>query len=394
MPKDSILELAACPVCNGAACTPVCEYNKLLLLDAGVDEEARVYDYALCHDCGIVYARRRPIGPRYSYLVERFEVTLGREQEGMSRPRNRALTSGALTDAERAALRERVARGVFVSEHLRLSRREYLPALLQDRMAASVHVELLGSLLPLNRPRVLELRPRLGSIGAALQRLYGAHVYGMPLFDGQQFLIQEAYGIRADHKLDYDRFTIPYDGDFDVIIANHMITHAVRPHDFLTTVRTRLKRGGHIYLYNEPDERDFLENGKSMINSLNAFHLQTFDSASIARALAAFGFEPVFVTHHGASLIVLARVGAVDDTWRRMGSDERDRRLASYQQARDLAILRLPDRLRGRFAGEWDAVVERSFAARLVDFDGGGRLRMVKVARGEDARAAGTLASR
>lgn len=384
VPKDSILELDACPVCTSAVFSPVCEYNKLLLLESGVDDEARVYNYALCHDCGVVYARRRPIGPRYAYLLDRFEVTLGRAQDGIPRTGHVALRSGALTEEERSALRERVGKGVFVSEHSGLPRREYLPALLQDRMATSVHVELLGSLLPLKAPRVLELRPRLGSIGAALRRLYDAEVYGMPLFDGQQFLIGETYGIPADHKVDYDHFSIPYEGQFDLIVANHMLTHALHPREFFSTLHERLKPGGHVYLYNEPDDREFLEDdGTSMINTLNAFHMQTFDSPSIVRALGACGFEPVFVTHQGDNLIALARAGTWNASWPRMEPAERDRRLAAYQRARDAAILRLPDRLRGHFAHEWDAVVERSFAAGVIDFDERGRLRMVKLDRGE-----------
>ena len=383
-PKDSILSLSACSVCGEVEHTQVCEYNKLLLLDAGLDEEARVYNYAMCHGCGVVYARQRPSGPRYAYLLNRFEVTLGRVQDGGPRSGNIALSSGTLSDEEQRALRARVAKGVFVSEHQGLSRREFVPALLRDRMAAGVHVELLGSLLELKAPRVLELRPRLGSIGAALRRLYGADVYGMPLFDSQQFLIRETYGIHVDHKLDYDSFSIPYPGEFDLVIANHMFTHAVRPGEFLATVRQRLRRGGHLYLYNEPDELDFLENGKSMINSLNAFHLQAFDAPSITRALASSGFEPVFVTHQGGNVIALARAGTSGSEWPRMGRDERTRRVERYGRARDAAILRLPDPLRSLFVDEWDEIVERACATGLADFDASGRLRMVKPPAGSD----------
>jgi SAM-dependent methyltransferase len=336
----------------------------------------------MCHGCGIVYARRRPAGPRYTHLLERFEVTLGRAQDGIPRNGNIVISSAPLSDEDRRALRDKVAKGVFVSEHTALPRREYLPALLQDRMSNSVHIELLGSLLPLTSPRVLELRPRLGSIGAGLKRLYGAEVYGMPLFDGQQFLIHETYGIRADHKVDYDHFSIPYPGQFDLVIANHMFTHSIRPGDLFATIRERLTPGGHLYLYNEPDERDFLAGGKSMINSLNAFHMQTFDAASASRALAAVGFDTVFLTHQDDNLIALAKAVA-QPRWSPMPSHERERRLHAYRSARDLAILRLPERVRHRFSDEWDAVVERAFAAGLVDFDERGRLRLVKHDRAE-----------
>ena len=124
---------------------------------------------------------------------------------------------------------------------------------------------------------MLEIRPRFGAIGAALRRLYGGETFALPLFEAQQVLVREAYGTCADYMLDYDSFQIPYTGCFDLIVANHLVTHAVRPGETLATIRQRLAPGGHLYLYNEPDEADFLETGKSIFNTLNAFHLQTFD---------------------------------------------------------------------------------------------------------------------
>ena len=35
-------------------------------------------DYALCHRCGVAFARLRPVGERFRYLVEHFEETIGR----------------------------------------------------------------------------------------------------------------------------------------------------------------------------------------------------------------------------------------------------------------------------------------------------------------------------
>ena len=61
-----------------------------------------------------------------------------------------------------------------------------------------------------------------------------------------------------------------------------------------------------------------------------------------------------------------------------MKEKELARRVAKYVQARDLGILMLPERLRGLFTSEWDAVVQRAFAAKSIDFDGDGNLRIVK----------------
>lgn len=193
--------------------------------------------------------------------------------------------------------------------------------------------------------------------------------------------IQAAYGFPAEYRLDYDRFSIPYQGPFDLIVANHMLTHILHPREFFASVRERLTPGGHLYLYNEPDEQEFIDGTQSMINSLNAFHVQTFDVASLARALSAVGFEPLFLSHEGGNLIALARLAEGMPAWSPMPAEERVQRVEAYQRARDMAILKLPESQRGRFSGEWEAIVERNFTAGRIAFDDRGVLRIVKGAR-------------
>jgi SAM-dependent methyltransferase len=267
---------------------------------------------------------------------------------------------------------------MFAGEYPRVKDRVHLPHLLRDRLAVAPHVEIISSLATLNEPRVLELRPRFGAIGATLRRLFGGETFALPLFEVQQFLAREVYGARADFLLDYDSFSIPYDGAFDLVVANHLLTHAVRPADALATVRQRLAPGGHLYLYNEPDEADFLETGKSIFNTLNAFHLQTFEAQSLARALLATGFEPVFIGHHDDNLVALARVAPQQPRWKGISDRELGRRLERYRAARDRSILALPDEPRKYFAEEWETVVERGLAAGLLGLDPDGHLRVVK----------------
>jgi SAM-dependent methyltransferase len=375
-PQD-ICELTACSVCGHGEWTPVCEFNRFLLTAVAPDEHAMRANYALCHRCGVVFARLRPVGARFRFLIEHFEESIGRVPAGEQRG-VKLLGSQRLTSEDREYLRARASQPVFVSEYPRVKDRTHLPALLTDRLAAAAHVEILGSLLDLDAPRVLEVRPRFGAIGGALRRLYGGETCALPLFEVQQVLVREVYGSRADSLLDYDAFTIPYEGCFDLVVANHLLTHAVHPANALSAIRERLAPGGHLYLYNEPDEKDFLATSKSIFNTLNAFHLQTFDGASLARALESAGFEPVFIGHHQGNCVALARVAPAGRATSSISKKEIARRVAKYVQARDLGILALPESLRGRFANEWEAVVERAFAAKLVDFDGDGKLRIVK----------------
>ena len=133
-PLDNVLVLDACPLCGGSARTLVGEFNRFVHFARPPDEESLRADYCLCHDCGGVYASRRPAGPRYRWLLDHFEETLHRSHAAGGKL---TLSSSTLSDEDRSRLRQLATRGVFVSEHTHPSRKEYLPALLSDRLAAS-----------------------------------------------------------------------------------------------------------------------------------------------------------------------------------------------------------------------------------------------------------------
>lgn len=376
IPTDNVAKLAACPVCGHEERTPVCRFNRFAMFESQPDEQAGVYSYALCHGCGVVYAARRPEGPRYQWLFQYFDDALGR-MEG--RAGKFALTPRRLTDEDRAHIRGLLARGVYVSDHLELRGGEYFPSLLSDRLGSSVHVEILGSLVPMRSARVLELRSRVGSISDALRRLFKAEVQILTLFETQQFVIEETYRIPTKIPINYDRFEIPFDGPFDVIVANHMLTHAVRPQEFLATIAGHLAPGGHLYLYNEMNEDEYLVEGKSMFN-FNPFHMQAFSRRSLLRALEANGFTTVFMTVHEGDHVCLARRDpAVAAHWAPMPDDERKRRRTAWRNAYEPAVLRMPEHARWQVNG-WDRILEEAVAAgrAQVARDGTVKVRGVK----------------
>jgi SAM-dependent methyltransferase len=244
-----------------------------------------------------------------------------------------------------------------------------------------VHLDLIGGLLSPRNARVLEIRPRTGMISEGLRRLYGAEVHTMPIWESQRFLLKEVYGIESSGLVDYDQFDIPDAGPFDLIICNHMLTHAVRPERFFDAVHRRLVDGGHVYLYNEPDDAEYLAGNQSMFATLNPLHMQAFDQKSLARALMANGFDIVFQRRRNESHICLAKrrgdTARLNATWTPMTAKERDKRVRAYRRARDRAILAVRGDLRTRFADEWPQVVQRGVAEGLVDFDADGNLRLV-----------------
>jgi SAM-dependent methyltransferase len=377
-PPGPILHLDRCPVCGGTESTPrVCRYNKFITYERVPDAASTVYDFALCHACGIVYATLRPTGERYDWLLEHFEETIGRTTLGEQRSGKLTISSYALTDEMRAQLKQLASRGVFVSDHSGITRKEFVPALMVDRLANSAHVEIIGSLIPLERARVLEIRSRLGGVSAALKRLYDADCSVMTMFENQQYLVQEVYGIPAQYPIDFDAFSIPFDGPFDLIVAKHMFTHAVRPRDFLAAIRSHLRPGGYLYLYSEFVEAEFLEEAHSMFNTMNPFHMQTFNTASAVRGLEANGFSMVFCTMIDGHLAALARMmDDVPSNWTRMGDDERKRRTRRYGIAADLAVLQMPEQVRGRVASEWDGALERALAGGTIQILRNGRIKV------------------
>lgn len=370
--SDEWLELAGCPACRTAERTIVCEWNKLVLLDAGPDEAAWRYDYAVCHGCGILYATRRPVGGRYRYLMEHFEAVIGKNK---SSP---LLNPHPLTEADRERYRRLISRGVFVSDHDGDSG-EYVGGILWDRLEKAGHVELLGSLLDLKSARVLEVRSRVGTILEGLRRQYDCKVYAMPIFESQQFIVQELYGIPTSSLIDFDRFRIAHDEPFDLIVSNHMFTHAVRLDEFLAVVRGALRPNGHLYLYNEIDDSEMLAHATrtSMISTMNPVHLQVGDQASLTRAVTAAGFEPVFVKgRRGQNFWLMRRTEASVRT--PIPEAALKQRIGAYRRARDRAVLQAPERLRSRFADVWPETVERAVASGVARFDGKGALRIVK----------------
>ena len=372
------LTLDACPVCGGAERTPVNPWNKFILIPKAPDQTSAQYHYAVCHSCGVLYATRRPTGSRYHFLLEHFgEVVAKKGSRGTGEITNRLLNPYPLSDADREELRRLAAHGVFVSDHLGLTGKQYLAPLLRDRFENCVHTDIISSLIEPRGARVVEVRSRAGTILDGLRRAWGATVFAMPIWESQQFLLEELFGITTSTLIDFEHFQIPFDGEFDLIICNHMFTHSVRPRDFFAELRRKLKPGGHVYFYMECDDAEFLAGNQSMFATLNPLHMQAFDQASFVRGLAANGFETVFLKGRNLHHLALARLASTPPTMTPIGGQQRDARVEAYRQAFDRAVLGVDEALRPRVAAEWPGAVERAVASGVADYDERGRLRLV-----------------
>jgi SAM-dependent methyltransferase len=369
------LLLDKCPFCGHPERTLVVEWNKLIMLAKAPDQQSARYDYSCCHRCGVVYAARRPIGERFRFLLQHFGEVTGKAAADGVIP-NPLLNPYPSTEGDRERLRRMAQRGVWVSEHLGLGKSDYIEGALKDRFENSVHVDLLGNLVNPTGARVLEIRPRAGTIAESLRRLYNAQVFVIPMWESQKFVLKELYGFDADGLIDYDRFHIPFDGRFDLIVCNHILVHSLRAGDLLAELHAHLNPGGSIYFYNEPDDRQILGEDKSIIAHLNPLHMHTFDHRSMIRALAANGLEVTFIRSRNASFMVLARSVSGNVAWTPIAPEELTQRIGAYRLARDRAILKVPTEMRSRLGGgDWADAVEHGLESGVLEFDEKGQLR-------------------
>jgi SAM-dependent methyltransferase len=247
---------------------------------------------------------------------------------------------------------------------------------MRDRMGTSPHTDIIGALLSPRGFRVLEVRSRAGSILDGLRHAWGAEVYAMPIWESQQFILREILGIPTSDLIDFERFSIPFEGPFDLIVCNHMLTHALEPAALLAEVRRCLAPGGHLYLHAEPDDAEFLDGNQSMFATLNPLHMQAFDQRSLMRALEANGFETVFVKGRNLHHLLLAKASAAT-ALTPMKAREREERIEQYQAAFHRAILGVDESMRTRVSTHWAAAVEGAVASGVAQYDERGQVRLV-----------------
>lgn len=363
--------VAACPGCGSDAREPVCEFNGLVLLAYMRESPLARYDYALCRTCGLVYATRRPEGDELAFLYERFDEVLGRTPEQQTAGR-----VGELGDAERTDLRARLSRGWLVTEEDGPADGEWMADVFEERVLNSFHVNVVGSLVPVEGKRILELRTTTGFMLDVLRRRYGAaEVYAMPMSQ-RHALIVEALNPMPMAVIDFDRLEIPFEGTFDLILARHMVTHALEPARLWRLLNERLNPGGYAYLFLENDDRAMLQDKrKNLLGEMKCFHFQNFDLPALARVLRYNGLNPVFIRHPRpgrSEMICVARKEAVRPIPIRPADLES--RLALYRRWRDHSVLSLPEDIQALFGPAVDGMRMRALAEGYAAPDKSGRV--------------------
>jgi 2-polyprenyl-3-methyl-5-hydroxy-6-metoxy-1,4-benzoquinol methylase len=144
---------------------------------------------------------------------------------------------------------------------------------------------------------VLGIRCESGAILDTLRQRYGiTSLYGLEHFPSS---IQYA---RNDLKIPNVEFLppsltdIPYsDHKFDLILSNHILTHAITPMKFLSDVRNMLAPGGTLILFSEVDHIHHLPLLRSYQGGVTNFHKQLLTQSSLTNMCAVAGLEATHI---------------------------------------------------------------------------------------------------
>jgi hypothetical protein len=363
-----MINATACFGCGAPMGTRVFEYNGLVLLDAQSASPLARYDYGLCGRCGMVGATARPAGDELDFLYSRFDEFLGRtsaSSEGVA---------GQDDDARRQ-LASQVEAGWLVSEEAGLSTDAWLPDVFQFRVVEGYHADVIAELVELRGARILELRAFDAHMLHRFRTLHGAaEVVAMPINERHRLVIEQLYGIPTA-VIDFDRMTLP-PGRFDLVIARHMVTHALDGERFWDALDLAVAPGGALYLYLENDDAAMFAHRKSLFGEMKCFHFQNFDVPTLARVLRFRGYEPEFIRRprpNKSELVCLAR--RRETRFEPIGGEGLAARREMYAQWRALSVLSAPAPVRRLFAAELDELT------RLV-------MSGPHVVRGKDGRDA------
>lgn len=255
--------LTKCPCCfaEGAEFQfDSCKYPGFPVVARGL----RKGHYCLCHQCGVVFSAARPVPE----AAHRFYDLLFKEGELDDDP----------TGVD--------ARGVD----------RHLIKLLQQRDVL--------------RPgaAILHLRCDTGALLQILRKLVpDATLHGLEYSDSYvRFLCDEGLGAA---KLNPGHIELPFGVKYDLVLANHQLTHAIDPRDLLYRLCGVLNVGGNILFYNEIDHDRELDPGNEHYrgSDIVAFHKQLFNQHSFERLLNEAGLDYEYLGHQSAKMMYLAR---------------------------------------------------------------------------------------
>jgi cyclopropane fatty-acyl-phospholipid synthase-like methyltransferase len=153
--------------------------------------------------------------------------------------------------------------------------------------------ELLSSLGVIKQgASVLHVRCATGSFLELVRQHKQCEISGMDFFSACVQHANAALGTEIVHQMNGPQPENPIpERRYDLIVSNHMLTHAHDPAKLVQNFRQWLKPNGVLVVLNEPDHQQTLGSFKAYPRGINFFHKQLFSENTFRSAMAQWGFE-------------------------------------------------------------------------------------------------------
>ncbi len=256
---SAMVQLPGCPACGSTNLRDAFSDNDLTR-HTQLPDALRRSDYCLCHNCMLVFAAWRQVPEAATAYYDLFPDLEHRHYAVYPPPE------------EYRANKVRVAKWI-VGE-------------LENASALS------------DNARVLHIRCDCGSLGPVVREKFPeATVFGQDYFESNVRFANESGNVDAS-LLKPTGAELLEESGFDVVVINHMFTHALEPRADLEIYLKMLKPGGTIFTYNEIDFYEALRFGGRHFRTkpVNNYHKQLFTPRSLQRFFASAGLE---MTHAG-----------------------------------------------------------------------------------------------
>jgi hypothetical protein len=158
--------------------------------------------------------------------------------------------------------------------------------------------------LPKPDAKVLNLRSECGIVLDRLREECGVQdLYALDHFDSNLRYARDDLGIRHTGRLSMTELAIPFEvKEYDLILANHAITHAPEPMTVLRGLRALLAPEATLVMYGEEDHLELLKQGWLHERGIPSFHLQLLCERSLMNLCRLAGLEPKLLACHAEGI--------------------------------------------------------------------------------------------
>ncbi len=146
---------------------------------------------------------------------------------------------------------------------------------------------------------VLNIRCEYGVHLAHLRDKFGVQdLYGLDHFETNMQYAREDLGLSNIGYLDPYHVHVPFERQsFDLVLANHLMTHALDPMALLAHLRSLVAPGGAIVFYNELDHMGLMDMRKMYRRGVISYHKQLLTRNSLQNMLKRAGYRFDFLDY-------------------------------------------------------------------------------------------------